>query len=73
MQTYFLKCKKDTENVNSKVLKRKNGVKMLLSKCAVCVNKKSRLMKEQEAKELLSNLGLKTPSSKIPSLGDILF
>ena len=30
-------------------------------------------MKEQEAKELLSNLDLKTPSSKIPSLGDILF
>ena len=37
------------------------------------LTKKSRLMKEQEAKELLSNLGLKTPSSKIPSLGDILF
>ena len=73
MQTYFLKCKKDTENVNSKVLKRKNGGKMLLSKCAVCVNKISRLMKEQEAKELLSNLGLKAPSSKIPLLGDILF
>ena len=46
---------------------------MLLSKCAVCGNKKSRFMKAQEVKELLSNLGIKTPLSKIPLLGDLLF
>ena len=46
---------------------------MLSSKCAVCDNKKSRFIKEQEAKRLLSSLGLTTPLSKIPLLGDILF
>ena len=46
---------------------------MLLSKCAICGSKKSRFIKKQEAKGLLSNLGLKTPLSKIPTLGDALF
>ena len=73
MLTYCLKCKIDTENVNSKVLKTKNDRTTLLSKCAVCGSKKSNFMKEQEAKRLLSSLGLKTPMNKIPLLGDILF
>ena len=73
MLTYYLKCKKDTENVDSKMLKTKNGRTTLLSKFAICNSKKSRFMKEQEAKGLLSSLGLKTPLSKIPLLGDILF
>ena len=46
---------------------------MILSKCAICGSKKSRFIKNQEAKGLLSSLGLKTPLSKIPLLGDILF
>ena len=46
---------------------------MLSSECAICGSKKSRFMKEQEAKEFLSNIGLKTPLSKIPILGDVLF
>ena len=46
---------------------------MLLSKCAVCGSKKSRFMKEQEAKGILSSLSLQTPLNKIPLLGDILF
>ena len=46
---------------------------MLLSKCAVCGSKISRVIKEQEANRLLSSLGLRTPLSKIPLLGDILF
>ena len=50
----------------------KNGKKILLSKCAVCSSKKSRLIKEQEAKGLLSDLGLQAPLNKIPLLGDIL-
>ena len=50
MLTYCLKCKKDTENVDSKVSKTKNGRTMLSSKCAVCGSKNSRFMKEQEAK-----------------------
>ena len=46
---------------------------MILSKCATCGSKKSRFIKHQEANSLLSNLGIKTPSSKLPILGDILF
>ena len=72
MLTYCLKCKKDTENVDSKMLKAKNGRNMLLSKRTVCGSKKSRFMKEQEAKRLLSSLGLKTALSNIPLLGNIL-
>ena len=50
-----------------------NGKKMILSKCAICGSKKSKFIKKQEAKGLLSNLGIKTPLSKVPLLGDILF
>ena len=46
---------------------------MILSKCAICGSKKSIFIKDQEAKRLLSNLGVKTPSSEVPILGDILF
>ena len=46
---------------------------MILSKCAICGSEKSRFIKNQEAKGLLSNLGIKTPLSKVPILGDILF
>ena len=73
MLTYCLKYKRITENVNSKELKTKNARTMLLSKCAVCGSKISRVIKEQEANRLLSSLGLRTPLSKIPLLGDILF
>ena len=50
-----------------------NGKGMIVSLCAICGNKKSRFIKNQEAKGLLSNLGLKTPLSKVPVLGNILF
>ena len=46
---------------------------MILWKCALCDSKKSRFIKNQEAKGILSNLGVRTPLSKIPILGDILF
>ena len=73
MKLYCLKCRKDTENINPKVSKTSNGRTMLLSKCAICDSKKSRFIKNQEAKGLLSNLGIKTPLSKVTILGDILF
>ena len=73
MKLYCLKCRKDTENINPKVSKTSNGRTMLLSKCALCNEKKSRFIKNQEAKGLLSNLGIKTPLSEVPILGDILF
>ena len=73
MKTYCLKCKKDTENINPKISSTSKGKSMILSKCAVCGSKKSRFIKNQEAKRLLSNLGNRTPLSKVPVLGDILF
>ena len=69
----MLKAWKNTESINPKVLKTNNGKTMILSKCAICDAKISRFIKKQEAKGILSSLGLKTPLNKIPLLGDILF
>ena len=41
---------------------------MLFSKCAICGAKKTKFIKKQEAKRILSNLGLKTPLSNVPLL-----
>ena len=46
---------------------------MLLSKCVICGSEKSRFIKNQEAKGLLSNLGVRTPLRKVQILGNILF
>ena len=73
MKTYFLKWRKDTENVDPKISGSSNAKAMILSKCAICSSKKSRFIKNQEAKGLLSNLGVRTPLNKVPILGDILF
>ena len=73
MESYCLKCKKYTKNVNPQVSSTSNGKLMILSKCAICSGKKSKFIKKQEAKGLLSNLGINTPLSKILLLGDILF
>ena len=70
MLSYCLQCKKST-SINPKVLKTTNDKTMILSKCAIC--KKSRFIKEQQAKGLLSNLGIRTPLNKITLLGYILF
>ena len=57
MLTFWLKCEKDIKNVNSKVIKTKKWQNNVIIK--------SRFMKEQQAKELLSSLSLKTPLKKI--------
>ena len=72
MLAYSVKYIKSTENLNSKIFKTKNNRLIMQSKCAVCGIKKSRFVKEQEAKRLLSSLGIKTPLNKIPLL-DVLF
>ena len=72
MKSYCLKCRKDTENINLRVSNTSNGRRIILSKCAICGSKKSRFIKDQEANGLLNNLGIKTPFSKVPLLGDIL-
>ena len=73
MKQYCLKCRKNTENINQKVSNTSNGRTMVLSQCALCGRKKSRFIKNQEAKGLLRNLGVRTSLSKVPILGDILF
>ena len=69
MESYCLKCRKSTENIDPNVSANSNG----LPKCAICGSKKSRFIKSQEAKGILSKLGIKTLLSKVPMLGDILF
>ena len=73
MLYYCLKCRKNTENINPRVLKTINGKSMILSKYAICGSKKSKFIKEQEARGLLSNLAIRTPLCKNPLLGDIFF
>ena len=73
MKSYCSKCRKDTENINPKVSKTRNNRTMVLSKCAICGSKKWRFTKNQEAKGLLNNLGIKTTLSNVPVLSDILF
>ena len=73
MESYCLKCKKYTKNINPEVSSTSNGRVIILLKCAICGNKKSKFINKQEAKGLLSKSGVKTPLSKIPILGVILF
>ena len=61
------------ESKNAKIAKTKNGGIMLLLKCAVCDNKKSKFIKHQEASGLLSSLGIETHLSRIPLVGPLLF
>ena len=73
MESYCLKCKKYTKNINPQVSSTSNGELMILSKCAICGSKKSKFIKKQEAKGILSSLGIKKPLSKIPLLSDASF
>ena len=72
MKIYCVKCRRDTENIDPKLVRTKNNRLIMQSKCPIYITKKSRFVKEQEAKGLLSNLGIKTPLSKISML-NILF
>ena len=63
-----MKCRKDTENIDPKMVRTKNNRLIMQSKCPVYWIKKPRVVKEQESKDLLINLGIKTPLSKIPLL-----
>ena len=71
--SYCLKCKRNTESIDPNVSATSNGRTMILSKCAICGSRKSKFIKKQEAKGLLSNLGIRTPVNKSPILGDVLF
>ena len=73
MESYCLKYRKYIENINPQVSSTSNGKIMILSKCDICNSKKSKFINKQEANRSLSKLGIKTPLSKIPIPGDILF
>ena len=66
------KDKSKDKYINPRVSDTSNGRTMILSTCVICGSKKSRFIKNQEAKGLLSNLGVRTPLSKVLLLGDIL-
>ena len=68
MNTFCVNCKEKTENLNPKIFQAKNNRLIMQSKWAEYGIKKSRFVKEQTAKGLQSNLGIKTPLSKIPLL-----
>ena len=68
MLSYCLKYNKNTEIINPKT-----GKTVILSECTLCGSKKSKFIKEQQGKGLLSNLGIRTPLSNIPILRDIVF
>ena len=71
-ETYCLSCRKYTKNISPKIVKNKKNRSMIQTNCAICNSKKSRFIKEQQAKGLLSNLGIETPLNKVPLL-NILF
>ena len=73
MLSHCLKGKKNTECINPRVSSTSHDRTMILSKCAICGSKKSKFIKKQEAKGLLSSLGIRTPLTKISVLGDVLF
>ena len=72
MKTYYVKCKKDTENTDPKNVRTENNRSVMQSKCSVCGIKRSRFVNEEKAKGLLSNLGIQTPLSKIQLLNILL-
>ena len=72
MKIYCVKCRKDTENIDPKMVTTKNNRLIMQWKCPICGIKMSRFVKEQAAKGLLSNLGIKAQFSKIPLL-NVLF
>ena len=72
MKTYCVKCRTNTEIIDCKIFKTKNNKLIMQLQCTDWKNKKSRFVKKQNAKGLLSNLGINTPFSKIPLL-NVLF
>ena len=73
MLPYCLKCKTNTESIDPNVSETSNGRTMILLKCAICGSKKSKFIRKQEAKGLLSNLDIRSLFSKVPLLGDAWF
>ena len=72
MNSYCLLCKKGTESINPKIVRTKNNRLMMLLKCAIYNNKKSRFTAGLSSLEcisqgpgLLDNLELNTPQNRM--------
>ena len=70
MNTYCLSFKKDTRNIDSKVIKTKNNRKMMLLRCSICNNKKSTFVLQGSG--WLDSLGLNTPQNRMKMLYGML-
>ena len=68
-----MKCQKNIDSKNPKVVRTKCERIMLLSNCAVCDSKKSKFIKHQEVSGLLISLGIKIPLREIPLVGHLFF
>ena len=73
MESKCLNCKEHKKNLDPQVSSTSNGELLILSKCAICKSKKSAFPNKQQAKKLLSNLGINIPSNKVSILGEVLF
>ena len=71
-ETSCLTCRRYTKSINPKIVRNRQNRSMIQSNCATCGSKKSRFIKEHQAMGILSNLGIKTPLSKLPLL-NVLF
>ena len=71
-EIFCLVCRDYIKNTNPKIVRNRQNRLMIQSNCANCGNKKFKSIKEQQAMGILSNLGIKTPLSKVPLL-NILF
>ena len=71
-QTYCLVCRDYTKSINPKIVRNRQNRLMMQLNCTTCGSKNSKFIKEQQAMGTLSNLGIKTPLSKVPLL-NILF
>ena len=58
MNTYCLSCKKDTKNIDSKVVKTKSNRKMMLSRCSNCNNKKSSALARSSSERISQGSGI---------------
>ena len=73
MPSYYLKCGENTKKIILQVSRSINSGIIIISKCALFGDRKSKYIKKQEAKGLLNNLVIRKILSKIPILRDILF
>ena len=61
--TYCLSCKKDTRNIDPKVIKTKNHKRVMSSKFSICNNKRSTFISQGSG--FFDSLGLNTPQSSM--------